>query len=125
MRERLARLLPTSTDKVAIHTFHSLGLAILREHWSAAGLGPGFRVAGETERIALLAETLELSAHKAERLLRAISREKRTQSWAGAEATEARAAYARAMAWCNWIDFDDLVALAVRVLMSDVEVPRD
>ena len=58
MRERLARLLPNSTDKVAIHTFHSLGLAILREHWSAAGLGPAFRVAGETERIALLAATL-------------------------------------------------------------------
>jgi superfamily I DNA/RNA helicase len=122
MRERLASLLPTSTDKVAIHTFHSLGLAILREHWSAAGLGPGFRVAGEAERIALLAETLGLSAHKAERLLRAISREKRTQSWAGAEATEARAAYARAMAWCNWIDFDDLVALAVRVLVSDPHI---
>ena len=122
MRERLARLLPNSTDKVAIHTFHSLGLAILREHWSAAGLGPAFRVAGETERIALLAETLGLSAHKAERLLRAISREKRTQSWAGAEATEARAAYARAMAWCNWIDFDDLVALAVRVLVSDPHI---
>jgi superfamily I DNA/RNA helicase len=90
MRERLARLLPTSTDKVAIHTFHSLGLAILREHWSAAGLRSGLRVAGETERIALLAETLGLSAHKAERLLRADLREKRTQSWAGAEATEAR-----------------------------------
>ena len=41
----------------------------------------------------------------------AISREKRTQSWAGAEVTEARAAYARAMALRNWIDFDDLVAL--------------
>ena len=36
--------------------------------------------------------------------------------------TEARAAYARAMALCNWIDFDDLVALAVRVLMSDPHI---
>ena len=31
----------SSTDKIAIHTFHSLGLAILREHWSAAGLQSG------------------------------------------------------------------------------------
>ena len=75
MRERLSRLLPTSTGKVAIHTFHSLGLAILREHASAAGLDHGFRVAGEAERIELLAATLELSAHKAERLLRGIPRE--------------------------------------------------
>jgi superfamily I DNA/RNA helicase len=122
MRERLARLLPTSTVKLAIHTFHSLGLAILREHGTAAGLDHGFRVAGEAERIELLAATLELSAHKAERLLRGISREKRTQSWAGSEVTEARAAYARAMALRNWIDFDDLVALAVRVLMSDPHI---
>ena len=122
MRERLARLLPTGTGKVAIHTFHSLGLAILREHASAAGLDHGFRVAGEAERIELLAATLELSAHKAERLLRGISREKRTQSWAGAEVTEARAAYARAMALRNWIDFDDLVALSVRVLVSDARI---
>ena len=122
MRERLSRLLPTSTGKVAIHTFHSLGLAILREHASAAGLDHGFRVAGEAERIELLAATLELSAHKAERLLRGISREKRTQSWAGAEVTEARAAYARAMALRNWIDFDDLVALSVRVLVSDARI---
>jgi len=122
MRERLARLLPTSTDKVAIHTFHSLGLAILREHASAAGVDYDFRVAGEAERIELLAATLELSPHKAERLLRGISREKRTQSWAGAEVTEARAAYARAMALRNWIDFDDLVALSVRVLMSDAHI---
>ena len=122
MRERLARLLPTSADKVAIHTFHSLGLAILREHASAAGLDHGFRVAGEAERIELLAATLELSAHKAERLLRGISREKRTQSWAGAEVTEARAAHARAMALRNWIDFDDLVALSVRALVSDARI---
>jgi superfamily I DNA/RNA helicase len=26
------------------------------------------------------------------------------------------------MAWCNWIDFDDLVALAVRVLVSDPHI---
>jgi superfamily I DNA/RNA helicase len=47
MRERLARLLATDSDEVAVHTFHSLGLAILREHPQAAGLARGFRVASE------------------------------------------------------------------------------
>ena len=122
MRERLARLLPREADQVPIHTFHSLGLTILREHAGAAGLQRGFRVAGEAERAALLAETLDLSAYKAERLLRAISREKRTQSWAGADAAEAMAAYARALAMRNWIDFDDLVALSVRALVADAGV---
>src|SRR5262249_62071476 len=95
------------------------GLAILREHASAAGLHRGFRVAGEAERAALLAETLDLGVHKAERLLRAISKEKRTQSWAGAGVGEATAAYGRPLATRNWIGFDDLVALSVRALTAD------
>jgi len=119
MRQRLSALLADRAEEVPIHTFHSLGLAILREHASAAGLHRGFRVAGEAERIALLAETLDLGAPKAERLLRAISREKRTQSWAGAGVGEATAAYSRALATRNWIDFDDLVALSVRALTAD------
>jgi DNA helicase II / ATP-dependent DNA helicase PcrA len=119
MRERLSALLAGRADKVPIHTFHSLGLAILREHASAVGLHRGFRVAGEAERVALLAETLDIGAQKAERLLRAISKEKRTQSWAGDGVAEATAAYSRALATRNWIDFDDLVALSVRALTAD------
>src|SRR5207249_1822179 len=85
MRERLARLLPDRAAQIAIHTFHSLALAILREHAGAAGLDRGFRVAGEAERAALLAQTLDLTANSAERLLRAISRAKRSQSSPSAE----------------------------------------
>jgi DNA helicase II / ATP-dependent DNA helicase PcrA len=118
MRERLGRLLTAPGPQVEVHTLHSLGLAILREQPGAAGLARGFRVAGEAERVALLAETLALTEPKAERLIRAISKEKRTQSWAGAEAGEAMAAYGRALALRNWIDFDDLVALAVRALLA-------
>jgi DNA helicase-2/ATP-dependent DNA helicase PcrA len=119
LRQRLSALLPHRAEEVPIHTFHSLGLAVLREHASAAGLHRGFRVAGEAERAALLADTLDLGAHKAERLLRAISKEKRTQSWAGAGAGEATAAYGRALATRNLIDFDDLIALSVRALTAD------
>src|SRR5262249_40782629 len=121
-RGALAGLLPADTPPVAVHTFHSLGLAILREHSGAAGLARGFRVASEAERVALLAETLSLTEAKAERLIRAISKEKRTQSWAGAEARQATAAAARALALRNWIDFDDLVALTVRTLMADAGI---
>jgi uncharacterized protein (TIGR00375 family) len=122
MRERLGALLRAGAPQVEVHTFHSLGLAILREHGGAAGLARGFRVASEPERVALLAETLALSEPKAERLVRAISKEKRTQSWAGTEVGEAMAAYGRALALRNWIDFDDLVALAVRALVADAGI---
>jgi len=114
MRERLAALLRGRAENIPIHTFHSLGLSILREHASAAALPRGFRVASEAERAALVAETLDLASPKAERLLRAISKEKRTHGWPG-DASEA-AAYSRALATRNWIDFDDLIALSVRAL---------
>jgi len=118
MRERLARLLPDRGERVAIHTFHSLGLSLLREHAEAAGLHRGFRVAGEAERAALVAETFGLAAPKAERLLRAISKEKRTRGWAGHDLPEA-APYADALATRHLIDFDDLIVLPVRALTAD------
>jgi len=114
MRDRLAALLPDRAERVAIHTFHSLGLSILREHADAAGLRPGFRVAGEAERAALITATLDLTGREAQRLSRTISREKRTHD--GVSTGDLTAAYARALAERNWIDFDDLVALAVRAL---------
>jgi DNA helicase-2/ATP-dependent DNA helicase PcrA len=122
MRERLARLLPDHAERIPIHTFHSLGLSLLREHGSAAGLHRGFRIAGEAERATLLMEALEISEHKAERLIRAISKEKRTQCWAGPEAADAIAAYGRVLALHNLVDFDDLVALSVRTLVADTAV---
>src|SRR5499427_4813070 len=64
MRERLATLLRDRAERVAIHTFHSLGLSLLRERVSAAGLQRGFRIADEAERAALLAETLGVASSK-------------------------------------------------------------
>jgi len=119
MRERLAQLIPAAADAVAVHTFHSLGLAILRETPGAAGLQRGFRVAGEAERLALLTEALAVSEGKAARLLRAISKAKRTQTPPPAEIAAAMAAYRDALAARDTVDFDDLVALPVEMLTRD------
>ncbi|MFI4987826.1 MAG: ATP-dependent helicase, partial [Alphaproteobacteria bacterium] len=104
--------------------FHSLGLAILREHGSAAGLHRGFRVAGEVERAAALGEALGFSPRKVASLLRLVSKAKCREAPIGGAAAEALAAYQQVMTLRNWIDFDDLVALAVRLLESDVELAR-
>jgi DNA helicase II / ATP-dependent DNA helicase PcrA len=119
MKERLARLIPGTADQIAVHTFHSLGLAILREHPNTAGLQRGFRVASETERAAALAGTMGISASKAQSLLRAISKAKRDPGKAGDEIAAALSAYQQALSLRNWIDFDDLVGLAVRALAGD------
>jgi superfamily I DNA/RNA helicase len=121
LRERLAHLVSGEADRIAIHTFHSFALSILREPAgaAAAGLHRGFKIAGEQERIALLVEALRITKAKAERLLHGISKAKRESLASKNDLIEALSAYQQAMAIRNWVDFDDLIALAIRALSSD------
>ena len=50
MRERLQKLLSDKADKIYIHTFHSLCLAILKENVQKAGLCEDFNVISEQEK---------------------------------------------------------------------------
>jgi DNA helicase-2/ATP-dependent DNA helicase PcrA len=111
-----------SADDIAVHTFNSLGLAVLREHADAAGLAPGFRIAGEGERAAALAAALDLPRPRAENLIRAISKAERTAVLPSGEIAAAGAAYRGVLAANNWIDFDDLVGLAVRLFANNAEI---
>ncbi|MBX6323226.1 MAG: UvrD-helicase domain-containing protein, partial [Rhodospirillaceae bacterium] len=119
LRERLAKLVPEAAPAIAVHTFHSLGLLILREHGAAAGLHRGFRIADEAERAALLAEALGLTPERARRTLAGLARAKRTQRPLVGPLAEQAAAYRRLMEERNWIDLDDLVGLAIQALESD------
>ena len=121
MRERLQTLLPDDWRRVPIHTFHSLGLALLRECPEAAGLAPGFRVADEAERRELLRAGLGLTESRARRLLTAISRAKRGGPPAG-EALPELPGYEAALARRNWVDFDDLVVRALGMLEAHPEI---
>jgi DNA helicase II / ATP-dependent DNA helicase PcrA len=122
MRERLRDRLGADASRIAIHTFHSLGLAMLREHADAAGLQRGFRVADESERVAALAAALNLPRPRAEHLIRAIAKSERSEIAPGGEVSEARAAYRTMLAANNWIDFDDLVGLSVRLLANNADI---
>jgi hypothetical protein len=122
MRDRLHAMLGPDAGGIAVHTFHSLGLAILREHAAAAGLTSGFRVAGEAERAAALAAALGLPRPRAENLIRAISKAERGEAQPNGEIAAARTAYRAMLAADHWIDFDDLVSLAVRLLADNAEI---
>jgi DNA helicase II / ATP-dependent DNA helicase PcrA len=122
MRERLRDSLGTVATKIAVHTFHSLGLAMLREHANAAGLQRGFRIASEAERAAALAAALEVPQPRAHNLLRAISKAVRSSATIEGEVAQARTAYQKVLAENNWLDFDDLVALAVRLIEGNPDV---
>ncbi len=122
LRTRLAGLLGDEARSVAVHSFHSLGLAILRTHGGLAGLGTDFRIAGEAERKAALAAELAIGETRAGRLLRAVSVLKRTGANGTAEENEARAALDRIGRERNWVDFDDLVALSADLLEKRADV---
>jgi DNA helicase II / ATP-dependent DNA helicase PcrA len=122
MKERLHAALGERANAIAVHTFHSLGLTMLREHANAAGLQRGFRVAGETERLAALAVACDVPEPRAQSLLRAISKAARSQISAEDEVAKAHAAYRNILAINNWVDFDDLVGLSVKLLTDNPDI---
>ena len=119
MRDRLDLLLGPRARAVQVHTFHSLGLAVLRAHPEAAGLAPGFFIAAEEESRALLAEAAAVTPGKAASLLAAISRAKRSGAAPDPETAALLARYQQALAARNEVDFDDLVGRALAALESD------
>ncbi|MCY4389037.1 MAG: UvrD-helicase domain-containing protein [Desulfurellaceae bacterium] len=123
MRERLHRLLPATADTIPLFTFHALGMSVLQEHWNAAGLQRGFRVASDAERQHLLRETLGVSARRTRSLLSAISVAKRTgQAPAEAEQASVYSRYQQELDARNLVDFDDLIGRAIQVLETDTSL---
>ena len=119
MRERLRALLPDAWEHIPVHTFHSLGLSILRENHNAAGLQRGFRIASDAERVRLLRDALHLSEKQARGRLSAISHARRTRTPpADAALEEALETYQREMDARNLCDLEDLVIRAADALES-------
>ena len=125
LRARLCSLLGEEAGAAAVHSFHSLGLTILRAHAGRAGLAADFRIAGETERRQALAAALGIGEARADRLLKTVSTLKRTGAEATQEEAQARAALARAGRAQNWVDFDDLVVLSADLLEGEAEIAAE
>jgi ATP-dependent DNA helicase Rep len=139
MRERAAKLLVAqgradAAGKVAISTFHSLGLAILRAEASAAGLRRGFSILDPADLESLVAE-LAATADRG----RARAAQWRISGWKNAlvspqqalarasgddelAAARAYAGYADALAAWQAVDFDDLIVRPVELLERDRDV---
>ena len=126
LQERLDDLVPGDARRMLVTTFHGLGLRILREQHEALGLGPGFRVADEGERLELLAEVLGCPEREARRLLPELVRRKRARAarWPDLDAEPSEVAgplarYEAAMRKLDLVDLDDLLALPVTLLAGD------
>ncbi|MFF3867897.1 UvrD-helicase domain-containing protein [Micromonospora sp. NPDC001898] len=90
LRHRLDGLLGPVAEDITVGTFHSLGLAILRENAGAAGLPAGFRIADDADRAA-----------------------------ARAEAGEDLAAYTALLRKRDLVDLDELLTLPVELLRAE------
>jgi ATP-dependent DNA helicase Rep len=133
MRERAEQALAArgGASKLAISTFHSFGLRIVREEAAALGLKRGFSIFDPSDIEAIVAE-LAATADRA----RARSVQWKISQWknalvepaaalAGADdddalaAARAYAGYRDALLAYQAVDFDDLIALPVALLDSD------
>ncbi|HYN94154.1 MAG TPA: UvrD-helicase domain-containing protein, partial [Pilimelia sp.] len=95
LRARLDALLGPVAEDVTVATFHSLGLAVLRENAAAAGLPTGFRIADDAERAA-----------------------------ARADAGDDDAAYRKMLRAQDLVDLDELVTLPLALLRADAGLVR-
>ncbi|WP_446217536.1 UvrD-helicase domain-containing protein [Micromonospora sp. IBHARD004] len=96
LRHRLDGLLGPVAEDVTVGTFHSLGLAILREHAEAAGLPKDFRIADDADRAA-----------------------------ARAEAGDDTPRYTALLRKRDLVDLDELLTLPVALLKADRKLVRE
>ncbi len=125
LRERLEALLPEQGPLVPVHTFHSLGLSLLREHGPLLDLCEGFRVADEAERLELARGELGLSERRAQALLRDLSLARRQDRLADLEGENPAARRLQELlAERGLLDFDQLITLPVALLEAYPELRR-
>ena len=116
MRERVARLLPghRGVAELAVSTFHSFGLQVLRAHTDAGNRRPGFAILDEDERRFVLTTVAEAATISADVAVDAISQAKQTlPDPARMEASGLRQLfenYERRLEELNAYDIDDLIA---------------
>jgi ATP-dependent DNA helicase Rep len=126
MRERAARLLPSEQARaLQVSTFHALGWRLLREHAETAGFRPGISILDETESTRLLRELLPAdTAPERLRALRwSISTAKNRAGHAGEDADPGLLdAYDAQLRRINAVDFDDLIAVPLRLLRDDEDL---
>jgi ATP-dependent DNA helicase Rep len=136
MRQRVGEFLAEDgrrglADDVAISTFHALGLRIIRSDSAALGLKPGFSILGPDDIEPIVAELVATTDRA-----RARAAQGRISAWKNALTPPADAANAAqnddeaaaAQAYRRYddtlrayhaVDFDDLIALPIRLLTVD------
>jgi len=132
MRERVSNLLcnECNTADIWIGTFHSLGLAILREEGHRVGLRPDFLILSESEQIELVKSVLSDTLPKeplirAKRWVQRLS-ERKNHTFSSQSVSDLPdilfSAYEHRLEELNLIDFDDLILKPLILFKENPEV---
>jgi ATP-dependent DNA helicase Rep len=135
MQERVGKMLsPDERRGLHVSTFHTLGLTILKHEFAAAGLRRGFSILDAEDALSMLRELSKLpDKAQVEELRQRIGRWKNDgiapadALFSAADEDEQHAArlftaYERQLRASNALDFDDLIALPVRLLADHAEI---
>jgi ATP-dependent DNA helicase Rep len=136
MRERAAKLLGASAvEGLTVTTFHALGMRFLEIEHAQVGLRRGFSILGEDDSRALIKDLAPKGSSNdlLDRWRQLIGRAKNlglnpaqalanSQTPREREAAELYGSYAQRLTAFNAVDFDDLIALPVRVLEADADI---
>lgn len=136
MKNRIARYIPDDLDRVFVDTFHSFAALVIRTHGSSVGIRPDFAICSPSQAYEVYSEALKslgvgsLRPRQAWAELAEISKLKsrlvppeNTSQVLGPGPVAARigtryAAYERALAMSNRLDFDSLILRAYQLLQS-------
>lgn len=136
MRERTRALAGADAAKVTICTFHALGVRLLREDGQALGLGARFSIMDASDALALLRECgpttdAALARHWQSLISRwkgagltAAEAQERAADDAERRAARVMARYQERLAAYQSVDFDDLIALPLRLLQEHEDVAQ-
>lgn len=134
MRQRLLDLVPSKATELRLHTFHGLGLELIRENASALGFPSPPRVADPKKSLKILARRFELTPKEAISRAQELSQWRRehaigqsgrlgqeggTRPIENSEISDQAAAYEEALAASCRVDFDDLLILPLRLFFAN------
>ena len=137
MRERVERLLGGGTE-VFVGTFHRFSLRLLRRYGERVGLRSDFAILDGDEQVAVMKEALELEhldpsvflpravlaavSGAKNRLLSVAEYEGQVTGYWQTRTADAYRSYQRLLREAGAVDFDDMIAFAVKLLESEAEL---
>ncbi len=138
MKERLDRLAGPDAQQVAMSTFHSFCVRVLRREGDRIGLDPGFTIYDDDDQGSVLKEAIEMADLSSKQFPRravqaVISKAKSTMvdprtlalnpaNYFEERASRAYQRYEDLLTRNNAVDFDDLLLKAVQLFRTDAEV---